>query len=339
MSTPQSLNILIIFITYCYPQLIFDLFCDLLVKNNAKPRVGAESREAYSKEENNHQQPVKECVMIENPKMNVFQKNALLSLFTVSLACGAQTVIASSSAQATIDWSSFNVQIIDLSGGLNTPVFNWTSENGSNSSHSWTNDSYDNQSDFDNAPDFSSLLSTNTVTSEAKSSSLRSASALQANAATQSGTYDNYAGNNNAYADVSNYGAFGLTGNGLALITASWNLSVTGAKNDWQDNSFALASIIGRFSDGNYNSGSSNSSYSVYSANNGGTFNQNGLFSMAVFSDGIHAVTGRINAKTSASAVSTVSQVPVPVPAAVWLFGSGLGILTLTRRKNQNIRL
>ena len=130
--------------------------------------------------------------MTGNLKITVFQKKALLSLFTASLACGAQTAIASSSAQATIDWSSFNVQLIDLSAGLNVPVFNWLSESGSVSSNSFTNNPYDYQANDNYASDFSSVLSTNTVTSEAQSSSLRSASVLQANATTQPGTWDNY---------------------------------------------------------------------------------------------------------------------------------------------------
>lgn len=277
--------------------------------------------------------------MIGNQKINVFQRKALLSLFTASLACGAQTAIASSSAQATIDWDSFNVQLIDLSAGLNVPVFNWTSQNGSASSNSITDYPYDFQFDFADAPDFSSPLSTNTITSEAQSSSLRSASVLQANAASQPGTLDNdYQAQNSADASASNYGDFGLTGYGLALITASWDVSVTGAQNDEQDYSFASASISSEYFSGEDSAGNySSSSYAVFSFENGGTFTQNGVFRIAVFSDGVYAVTGSINVDTFASAYSPAS--PVPVPAAAWLFGSGLGILALTRRKNQNIRL
>lgn len=253
--------------------------------------------------------------------MNLLKKKNLKAVAGIILAAGAQTAIASSSAQATINWDSFNVQLIDLSGGLNTPVFNWLSESGNVRSNSENSAPYDSQSDSNFVPDFSTTLSTNTVTAEAQSSTLRNTNVLQAYAASQPSTLANYY-ENTATATAQNFGNFGLTGYGIALITLDWNVSVTGVINDSSDYSYAQAFINGSLFDGNYGSGSASSSSSGNSSAVSGSFSENGTFSFAAFSNGVDNVTGSISAVTYVSSVSSLSQ--VPLPSAVWFFLSAL---------------
>lgn len=267
--------------------------------------------------------------------MNFLKKKKLLALVSITLAAVAQSAIASSSAQATINWDSFNVQIIDLSGGLNAPVFNWLSESGNVRSNSDTSVPNDSQSDSDFVPDFSLTLSTNTVTASAQSSTLRNTAVLQAYAASQPSTLVNYY-ENTATATAQNFGNFGLTGYGIALITLDWNVSVTGVINDSSDYSYAQAFINGSLFDGNYGSGSASSISSGNSSADKGSFSENGTFSFAAFSNGVDNVTGSISAVAYVSSVSSLSQ--VPLPSAVWLFLSAfIGVLGLTQRKVASI--
>ncbi|WP_262965967.1 hypothetical protein [Methylobacter psychrophilus] len=267
--------------------------------------------------------------------MNFLKKKPLLALVTITLVAVAQSAIASSSAQATINWDSLNVKIIDLSNGLNAPVFNWLSESGNVRSNSDTRIPYDSQSDSNYIPDFSSTLSTNTVTASAQSSTLRNTAVLQAYAASQPSTLINYY-ENTASASAQNFGNFSLTGYGIALITLDWNVSVTGVINDSSDYSYAQAFINGSLFDGNYGSGSASSTSSGNSSADNGSYSENGTFSFAIFGNGSNNITGDINAVAYVSSVSSLSQ--VPLPSAVWLFLSAfIGVLGLTQRKVASI--
>ncbi|WP_415880747.1 hypothetical protein [Methylomonas sp. TEB] len=249
---------------------------------------------------------------------------------TVLLASGAQYSVAASSAQATINWSSLSVQYSDLSSGANAPQLSWLYGLGAVDTNAYTANTNDFQQDSGFAEDLITALSINSTTTQAQSSALRTSATLQANATTQAGT-GSVTDTNEANASAYNYAEFELLGNGSALITVEWTASVSGAVGNWDDYAYAAAFINGNFDDGNGNSGSSASSNAYYSSEEG-VFNFNGVFSMNIFSDGIHTVSGAINAEAVAAAYSPVSQ--VPVPNAIWLFASGLmGVLGISHRR------
>ncbi len=255
-----------------------------------------------------------------------------LAACVATAALGMSSAQASTSASVVIDWGSLNIQYIDLSGNTNAPVLNWTSQYGQVYSYAVTASPYDYQSDTDYANDFTTSLSTVTNTAEAQSSTLRDVNTLSANSATQPGVGPS-AVSNYAYANSYNYGSFEVTGQGLALITLDWHLSLTGTLGDVNDYSYAIASLSGNFSDNVWNSGSAFSSPDYYSFNSGDV-TTNGTFTLAIFSNGVNTTTGGLSAYAYTYSYSPVSQVPVPM--AAWLFGSGLlGLMGVSRRKQR----
>lgn len=259
------------------------------------------------------------------------RKKLILTALTVLVASGAQHAVAASSAQAAINWSSLSVTYSDLSSGTNVPQLNWIYGLGTVDTSAYTANTNDFQQDSAFAEDLVTTLSINSTTAQAQSGALRISTTLQANAATQAGT-GLAADTNEANASAYNYAEFELSGNGSALITLEWTASASGTVGNWDDYAYAAAFINGNFDDGNGNNGTSTSSKAYYTSEEG-VFNFNGVFSMEIFGDGIHTVSGAINAEAVAAAYSPVSQ--VPVPNAVLLFVSGLlGILGVSRRRH-----
>ena len=263
--------------------------------------------------------------------MKLLQKKWLAACVATA-AFGMSSAQASTSASVNIDWDSLNIQYFDLSGGTNAPVLSWANQNGNVYSYANTVYPSNNPYDEDYASDFTTSLSTLTNTAEAQSSTLRDVNTLSANSATQSGVAP-YAGSNYAYASSQNYGNFELTGQGVAIISLDWNLSLTGTAGDTSDYSYAQAYLFGSYSDNNWHSGSatSNPNYSSY---NTGDFFTSGSFVLAVISDGVSTTYGYLTAQAYTHSYSPVSQVPVPM--AAWLFGSGLlGLTGMSRRKQR----
>jgi hypothetical protein len=266
--------------------------------------------------------------------MNSFKRNLLTALCILSATSGVQTANASATAQATINWNSFNVQIIDLSGGLNTPVLNWISQKGYAHSSAITDSPLDRQTiETPTVSDFSTVLSANPTTSLAQSSGLRDANVLQATAATRGSVNDPFDPGASAFATVSSYGDFFLTGKGYALLTLDWSMSVTrGNVLDSTDTSLAYVYIFGNFS--YYGGGGTSTMLSESLFNDESVLNKNSTFGMAVFSDGVTNVSGSLIASVSASSNFGRPPSSVPVPGAVWLFGSALmGWLGVARRR------
>ena len=262
--------------------------------------------------------------------MNSFKRNLLTALFSLSAAFGMQTANASATAQATIDWSSFNVQIVDLSGGLNTPVFNWLSQEGSAYSYAVDRSPFDIQESIPPvANDFNTPSSANATTAWTQSSGLRDAHHLQANSAA-SGSVDSPIDTSGyGIASASNTGAFEVTGKGFALFTVDWDLTTTGGSGDVgnnNDNGHAQAIFSGFLNDSILDS-------FLYEEINtwDSVTNRKGTFGWAVYSDGVRKVTGTLGFEVFAN--SGVRSV-IPVPGAIWLFGSVLmGWLEFSRRK------
>ncbi|WP_150047782.1 VPLPA-CTERM sorting domain-containing protein [Methylomonas rhizoryzae] len=262
---------------------------------------------------------------------------SLLMLFGTS-----QSAYASSSAYAYIDWGSLNIEYFDLSDGENAPTLSWYGGSGQASSNAYTAYLNHSNSDSMSANDLTSELYTDADTASAQSSSVRDEYELSAYADSQTSDdmpfdwWTMYS--NNAGSSASNYVNFELTGHGIALITLDWELGGESDSIYYSGNDYANASvnISGQFSDGNNNTGTANTSLNEYTWD--GAFYQEGTFVMAIFSDGIHTVTGSLSAALSAYATSpaTGSEIaPVPVPAAAWLFASALGVWGAGRRRAQ----
>ncbi|MEQ1600903.1 MAG: PEP-CTERM sorting domain-containing protein [Methylophilaceae bacterium] len=264
-------------------------------------------------------------------------KQFLLPALFASLFMQAAPVLADSSASATINWGSFNVQIIDLSGGTNAPVFTWTNQSGAanSSASSYMDGGSDSASSSRSAPNWTKALTPNSNTENAQASGLRNTSTLSASAATQASSSDSYSwySTNNASANANNAGNFSLTGYGIALISVSWNASVTGATSDLYDYSNANVSISGSYNDGLYSNGSANSGVNLQSY--WGATSVNGLFTLAVTNAGSGLTTGYLNANVSTNSTSpfSVAITPVPEPDVYAMLLAGLGLIGFMSRR------
>ena len=274
--------------------------------------------------------------------MNVFYKQTLSALLTISIVVGFQTAHASS-AQATIDWNSFNVQLTDYSGGTNVPIFNWTSKNGYSEAYSSTYDTNEFQGgDLLRANNWTSDISSTATTTLAQSSSLRTANILQANSYILQG---NTASLSNAQANLSiakaeNSGEFKLPGYGRAVLTLNWSTSITADQGSLKSYAWSDVNLSGYYSTDI--SGGVHYSFSDAISTHlfDGDVNHSGTFFIDIFSDGLHNLTGGMGASVVTLDMSyyppVVPPADLPVPASVWLFGSGLiGLLSFKRRKNK----
>lgn len=251
--------------------------------------------------------------------------------------------LADSSATATIDWGSFNVQIIDLNllDGI-TPMFTWTSQSGgaNTSTSSYADGGSDTAASTRNANNWTKVLSANSSTPNAQASAQRNLTSLSATSTTQSSITDdpNVMGSNSASASAVNSGYFSLTGAGIALITLNWSAGVNTQNSDWNNNSTANVSISGNYSDGLYTNGSASSGVNLYSWW-GGPQSAASTFALAVTNTGVGTTTGNFNANISTSSTSPVTYgviteaVPEPETYAMLLAGLGLIGFMVRRRK------
>lgn len=275
--------------------------------------------------------------------MNLLSKKVLLVSLTTALAGSSQSAVADAFAQASIDWDNLSVQIFDLSGGSNAPILNWTYRRGEAASNATSFDPYDYTSRTKAAYNFTNTLDADSSTDFAQSQSIRNSSVLEAYAATQTSTSTDAwwsSGSNYAYANVLNEGNFTLTGHGLALIKLEWSIfGNSDSAVDWSEQANSGINISGSYSDGlgsTTSSFSEASQFAAWYANN--AYSQEGVFTMAIFGDGIHTINGWLKAQAWANSTSTAfaSATPaaVPIPAAIWMFASGLlGVIGVSRRK------
>ncbi len=257
-------------------------------------------------------------------------KRFLLPALIVCFLLPAVATRADYSATASIDWSSFNVQLIDLSDGINAPAFNWTPATayGNVYSDAYTVYPDDFMSDSQSAPDFTTLLSTNTSTAEAQSSTLRSSTSLFGSAAAQSGSNPWGVFNNYSYASAENGGVFGLSGQGIALISFDWQISVAGAVGDYDNSGSAGVYMYADYTSGLNQFGYAGNGFDVASFNVG-TGDHSGTLSMVIYNSGNGTTTGDMYVGLNAQA----SSVSVPEPASLALMLVGLGFVGLVARR------
>lgn len=265
--------------------------------------------------------------------------STFVAFCALNLAGSIQGASASVIANSVIDWSSFNVQLIDSSNGANAPEFRWSTQNATVESWAfvWSNppsNDYPRLTYF--ADDYTSELTTHTATTLSQSHTIRNTSSLE--------SYSQSAADNltNGYAHAGNYGNFELSGNGLAVMTVDWHQSVSGgAEGDIYNWANATTNIYANYSD---TDGATSRTDLTVATNTYDAVPQSrqGTFVFVISGDGEHTVYGMFGASASArtmisrAEVSVQAQVSaVPVPAAVWLFASAiLGFLGFTRRSN-----
>lgn len=252
-------------------------------------------------------------------------KKILLPTLLTSLLLQIAPASADTYAFATIDWDSLNIQLIDLSGGTNAPVLNWTSVYGSTYAYAYTENPYGSDGSSAYSYDINNPISSNATTALAQSSAVWDALAFTASSSAQEGigNYYNYAGGS-SYASV----YFTLTGNGIALITVDW--SIEGQATDGSVSS-AGTNVYGYYYS-LYSSGSAHSGYSA-STTDVGNFAYGGTFSMAVLNTDPNGTSGWISA--SAYAYSQSPNAPVPEPETYALMLAGLGLVGFMARRRK----
>jgi len=249
------------------------------------------------------------------------------------LALSVQPGYAATSAQAHIDWNGIEVRYFDLSDGANAPVLTWSTQYGQVDSYAYSGTNGDYQDNAQSATDFISSLSTATTTINAQSSTLRDGDDLKAYAASQLG-FASGLNSNYASATAYNFGSFQVTGFGVALISIDWSITGSNDGADFESHSSAQVALAAEYTDGNGNVGK-NTGGGNDTAGSGSEFSRSGTFTITLFSDGVHGVTGNLAAQASVYSYSPISQ--VPLPAAAWLLGSALlGLLTVVTR-NANV--
>lgn len=235
----------------------------------------------------------------------------LLAFGLLALSMGPQTAGATVVATATVYWNPLDVEIIDLSGGFDTPQFSWISPFGSVNSSAYT-DLVEGNSDNQSVEDFTTQLSSASNSTHSGSHAERGDEIVQAQA------QGDALGNNFAATQANNQGSFEMRGKGVALITLDWTLAVSGAELTDHLSAYGYASVnlSGNYTDQNGANGGGSKSASISLSQ--GSDSQSGRFRFAVTGDGVNVVIGNfgVMADVNTSTVSTV-----PIPSAFWLFG------------------
>ncbi|TPQ26713.1 hypothetical protein [Methylomonas koyamae] len=253
----------------------------------------------------------------------------VLALCLLAVSSGPQTARAAVVAKATIYWDTLDVQLIDLSGGIDTPRFNWVSQASGVNTSAFTEPAdirYDDQS----ATDFATHLTSASDSAKARSQAERTATYLQAQSRSEA------IGGNSAQSSAYIQGDFEMRGKGVAMISLDWKVDISGVDTiNPSSGGEAIINLNGSYLSDNYNSSNAtNGGGSKYATINeyDGTGSKTGTFRFTVSGDGLGLVTGNFSA--TASARTTVIS-SVPVPASAWLFGSALmASLSAVKRKS-----
>lgn len=248
------------------------------------------------------------------------KKIAILALGTMACFFTAQgagaAMVAGPSATAVIDWTTFEVLLIDVTGA-GAPVVTTTGQY--DYSSVWAGSSYNS----DYADDWSGTMAeasgsyARAMTGTDEISSFASLDFMEPDSAS-SGTY--------RYAD------FLVSGTGVLVVQAdySWQVQLSGAAGY---NESASASVYMQLYDNYYGNVSTTSDYgSVYDYY---YYSRDKLFDAGSGTLGAALyVTDGMRVHLYASTDASVYGHPVPVPAALWLFGSGFaGLLGMRWRR------
>ena len=255
----------------------------------------------------------------------------LLCVVLTALLLPALPSQAEYSATATIDWSSFTVEVFSRPGGSSTPVFEWSTQYGDAYSEAFTASPPELASDGQSEPDFLTEFFTSTATAEAQSSTLRSSATLLAAASSQNGSNPAVLLGNYSYGRVENYGSFTLTGEGLALISLDWSISLAGAAGDFDNAASAGVYLYSYYRDELNQNGYAEHNFDVSSVD-AGTGDHAGTLSLVIYNSGTGTITGDIYTGLSASS----SAASVPEPGAFGLLLAGLGCIGWAARRRFN---
>ncbi|WP_426992960.1 hypothetical protein [Methylomonas sp. CM2] len=239
----------------------------------------------------------------------------LLAFGLLALSMGPQTAGATVVATATVHWNPLDVEIIDLSGGFDTPQFSWVSPFGSANTYAYT-DHVEGSSDNQSVDDFTTQLSS------VSNSRFSGSHAERGDGIVQVQAQGDVLGNNYAVTEADSQGSFEMRGKGVALITLDWTLEVSGVEyvNKLSATGFATVSLSGNDTDQNGTNGYS----TMYALLNPslGSESKSGRFRFAVTGDGVNVVSGNfvVTAYVNTS-VNDGTLTFVPIPSAFWLFG------------------
>jgi hypothetical protein len=269
------------------------------------------------------------------------------------LACAAllflcQTPLvhaASAHATAAIDWSTVNIQIIDLdpTDGV-TPTLTWSSMSSdlTDSATSYsvgltegTNHSRTRLTAVDTVTSAS-----NTFAASANASLDHLSIQLDAFAEESAEPRSSYESNHSAASGVIR-GSFSLSGKGVALIDLPYSLAVMGEQGNTGDYARAYLNISSSFSDSAGAYSGSTSTYKSYYSYSSGNYDVNDVFTLTLGNtDASTTVTGSIYANLNTyayarSANSTVPSVPEAPGYAMMLAGLGL-VATMVRKRGDD---
>ncbi|MEQ1635345.1 MAG: VPLPA-CTERM sorting domain-containing protein [Methylococcales bacterium] len=250
--------------------------------------------------------------------MTRFQKSNLIAIFTATVASSAQAALASSTANATFDWSSLTVQKFNAPGEDDPLVFRWLpSSPGAYYNYAYSQTGSASIEYFKDTNPSSTVA----VTTAAEGYGMVDNNVIDVATISYPGIEGSF-----AYAEASTLAEFEIIGEGYVEISLDWSTSVTG---EVGSDLFSAAKVT--FLGGEQGSISDSLFYAIGSFSDG-TGSNNGTFSLRFDSHDNNHFNGYILA--NAQGVSTGAIAPVPVPAAVWFLSSGLiGLVGYSRRK------
>ena len=236
-------------------------------------------------------------------------------------------------ATATLDWSSLSIVVLDLSGGANSPTYNWVAGNKYGAvgvdAYTWYPSASD--SDHESAADWTSTISADAVTAKAQSSAERTSTTLTATASSQSDTNPEGYGSNGAYAGAEIGGPIvEVSGLGVFVFAVDWEMLLEGSPGDSSNHTNGNAYLSVTEYDDDESTDAAAYVYKTSSTVGTGPFS--GTLSVAIVNTGAPM---SVELYAGVGAYSTSESVPEPTTFASMLGGFGmlLGWVLVRRRR------